>query len=46
MAIIVNLHYWQGVTVIELGLTLIFYVIFKILYHVKWGYEEDKASNA
>ena len=35
-----SLHYYQGVLVAEIALTLIIYLILKIVHYVKWGHDE------
>lgn len=33
-----DLHYYQGVLLVEVALTLLFYLILKIIHYVKWGH--------
>lgn len=39
-----DVHYYQGVLLIEVALTLIFYLILKIIHYVKWGHDEQLGS--
>lgn len=39
-----TLHYYQGVLIAEVALTLIFYLLFKIIHYIKWGYDEEMAA--
>lgn len=41
---ITTLHYYQGILVAEVALTLIFYLLLKIIHYVKWGYDEEMNS--
>lgn len=38
---ITNLHYYQGVLIAEVALTLVLYLILKIIHYVKWGHDEE-----
>lgn len=38
---ITNLHYYQGVIIAEVAVTLILYVILRIVHYVKWGADEE-----
>ncbi len=38
---ITNLHYFQGVLIAEVALTLVLYLILKIIHYVKWGHDEE-----
>jgi hypothetical protein len=41
---IYTLHYYQGILIAEVALTLILYLILKIVHYVKWGHDEESAS--
>lgn len=41
-----DLHYYQGVLLVEVALTLILYLILKIVHYVKWGHAEEEAGSA
>jgi hypothetical protein len=41
-----TLHYYQGVLIAEVALTLIIYLILKIVHYVKWGHDEEESSSA
>jgi hypothetical protein len=41
-----SLHYYQGVLIAEVALTLIIYLILKIIHYVKWGHDEEEAASA
>ena len=41
---ITTLHYYQGVLIAEVALTLIFYLLLKIIHYVKWGYDGEMAG--
>ena len=40
-----NLHYYQGVLIAEVALTLVFYLIFKIIHYLKWGHDEEHSAD-
>jgi hypothetical protein len=40
-----DLHYYQGVLLVEVALTLLFYLILKIVHYVKWGYDEENGGS-
>jgi hypothetical protein len=35
-----NVHYYQGVLIAELALTLVIYLLLKIIHYIKWGHDE------
>ena len=37
-------NYPQGIIVGEVGLTVLFFVIFQMIYYIKWGYDEVEQS--
>lgn len=37
-----DLHYYQGVLLVEVALTLIIYMILKMVHFVKWGHAEEE----
>jgi hypothetical protein len=39
-----TLHYYQGVLIAEVALTLIIYLLLKIIHYVKWGHDEESSS--
>jgi hypothetical protein len=39
-----NLHYYQGVIIAEVAVTLVIYIVLRIIHFVKWGYLEDDAA--
>ena len=39
-----NLHYYQGVLIAEVALTLVIYLILKMVHYVKWGHDEEEAA--
>lgn len=41
---IYSLHYYQGVLLAEVALTLIIYLVLKMVHYVKWGHDEEAAS--
>ena len=40
-----DLHYYQGVLLVEVALTLLFYLILKIVHYVKWEYDEENGGS-
>ena len=36
-----NLHYYQGVLIAEVALTLVFYLVLKVIHYIKWGHNEE-----
>ena len=34
-----DIHYYQGVLLVEIALTLLIYFVLKIVHYVKWGYD-------
>lgn len=36
-----RLHYFQGVIIAEVSVTLALYIILKIIHYVKWGADEE-----
>lgn len=41
---IYTLHYYQGVLIAEVALTLIIYLLLKMIHYVKWGHDEEQAG--
>lgn len=39
-----DLHYYQGVLLVEVALTLLFYLVLKIVHYVKWGHAEEEVG--
>ena len=39
-----DIHYYQGVLVVEVALTLIVFMILKMVHYVKWGYDEEQSD--
>jgi nicotinamide riboside transporter PnuC len=39
-----NLHYYQGVLLAEVFLTLFLYTLLKIIHYIKWGHDEEAAT--
>jgi hypothetical protein len=39
-----NLHYYQGILIAEVALTLILYLLLKVIHYVKWGHDEEVGS--
>lgn len=39
-----NLHYYQGVLIAEVAVTLLIYLLLKVIHYVKWGYDEEAAA--
>ena len=35
-----SLHYFQGVIIAEVAVTLALYIVLKIVHYVKWGADE------
>jgi hypothetical protein len=33
-----NLHYYQGVIIAEVAVTLALYIVLRIIHYVKWGH--------
>jgi hypothetical protein len=42
---IADLHYYQGILVAELAVTLFVFFIFKIVHYIKWGYDEESGES-
>ncbi len=40
-----KVHYYQGVLIVEVALTLILYLILKIIHYIKWGHDEQAAKD-
>jgi hypothetical protein len=40
-----NLHYYQGVLIAEVAVTLFIFFILKVIHYIKWGYD-DEAGHA
>lgn len=36
-----NVHYYQGIIIAEVSVTLVLYIILKIIHYVKWGADEE-----
>jgi len=41
-----KLHYYQGVLIAEVALTLILFMVLKIIHYIKWGYDEEAGTEA
>ena len=39
-----DIHYYQGVLVVEVALTLLVFMTLKIVHYVKWGYDEEQGE--
>jgi hypothetical protein len=39
-----NLHYYQGVLIAEVAITLVVYLLLKVVHYVKWGHDEEEAA--
>ena len=39
-----KLHYYQGVIIAEVSVTLAIYIVLKIVHYVKWGADEEAAE--
>lgn len=39
-----TLHYYQGVLVAEVALTLLIYLLLKVIHYVKWGHDEEASA--
>ena len=35
-----NLHYYQGVIIAEVAVTLVLYIVLRMVHFVKWGHAE------
>ena len=35
-----DVHYYQGVLLVEVALTLVVYTFLKIFHYIKWGYDD------
>lgn len=35
-----NVHYYQGVIIAEVAVTLVLYIVLRIIHFVKWGADE------
>ena len=36
-----DLHYYQAVLLVEVALTLLFFLILRIVHYIKWGHDEE-----
>ena len=41
-----RLHYYQGVLIAEVALTLIVFLVLRIVHYVKWGYDEEAGADS
>lgn len=41
-----KLHYYQGVLIAEVALTLILFLVLKIIHYIKWGYDEETGEDS
>ncbi len=39
-----SLHYYQGVLIVEVALTLLIYLLLKVIHYVKWGHDEEAGA--
>ena len=39
-----DLHYYQGVIIAEVSVTLVVYIVLKIIHYVKWGAAEEQEA--
>jgi len=37
-----DIHYYQGVLLVEVALTLLIFLVLRIVHYVKWGYDEEQ----
>jgi hypothetical protein len=37
-----NIHYYQGVLLVEISLTLLIFFILRVVHYAKWGYDEEQ----
>ena len=37
-----DIHYYQGVLIVEIALTLLIFFVLKIVHYCKWGYDEEQ----
>lgn len=35
-----DLHYYQGVLIAEVAITLLIFLVLKVVHYIKWGYDE------
>ena len=40
-----DLHYYQGVLIVEVALTLLVFFALKVVYYIKWGYDEEAGED-
>ena len=40
-----RLHYYQGVLIAELALTLLIFIVMRIIHSIKWGYDEEREDS-
>jgi hypothetical protein len=41
---IAQIHYYQGVLLVEVALTLFLYILLKVIHYCKWGYHEEQGT--
>jgi hypothetical protein len=41
-----RLHYYQGVLMAEVALTLIIFLVLRIVHYIKWGYDEEAGESS
>ncbi len=39
-----DIHYYQGVLLVEVALTLVIYFILKVFHYIKWGHDEEQVD--
>jgi len=40
-----DLHYYQGVLIAEVALTLLIFLVLKVVHYIKWGYDEEAGED-
>lgn len=36
-----NVHYYQGVIIAEVAVTLVLYIVLRVVHYIKWGADEE-----
>lgn len=36
-----GLHYYQGLIIVEVALTLIVFMVLNMVHYLKWGYDDE-----
>ena len=39
-----DIHYYQGVLLVEVALTLFIFFILRCVHYIKWGYDEENGG--